>query len=154
VLRRELCGVCASTWVYVHVICTTTDMKGENFGERLSCQAKDVPWLSNCQETERTYEDLREVVCPQIFSTDVNGFMCKTNLAVRALGVAAQRITSSAWKRREGGMVRPRAWAVFRLITNLTCVGCSTGRSAGLVPRRTLATSVAARRYKSVTLGP
>jgi hypothetical protein len=58
------------------------------------------------------------VVYPRIVSTDLNGFMCKTPLAVRASGVAAQRITSSAWNRRVGGMVRPSAWAVFRLMTN------------------------------------
>jgi hypothetical protein len=29
-------------------------------------------------------------------------------------------------------MVRPRAFAVFRLMTNSNLVGCSTGRSAGL----------------------
>jgi hypothetical protein len=51
-----------------------------------------------------------------------------------------QRITSVAWKRREGGMVRPRAWAVLRLITNSNVVGCSTGRSAGLTPFRILST--------------
>jgi hypothetical protein len=32
--------------------------------------------------------------------------------AVRTSGVAAQRITSVAWKRRVGGIVRPSAWAV------------------------------------------
>jgi hypothetical protein len=63
-------------------------------------------------------------------------------------------ITSSARKTKEGGKVRPKACAVFRLMINLRCVGCSTGISAGLVPRRTLATSVAARRYRSATLGP
>jgi hypothetical protein len=31
-------------------------------------------------------------------------------------------------------MVRPSAWAVFRLITSSNVVGCSMGRSAGLAP--------------------
>ncbi len=44
--------------------------------------------------------------------------------------------TSSAWKRSVGGIVRPRAWAVFRLMTNSNFVGCSTGRSAGVAPFR------------------
>ena len=35
--------------------------------------------------------------------------------------------------RTDGVMVRPRAWAVLRLITKSNVVGCSTGRSAGLV---------------------
>jgi hypothetical protein len=30
-----------------------------------------------------------EMVCPRIMSTDVDGFMCKTHLAVRTSGVAA-----------------------------------------------------------------
>src|SRR5262244_1749288 len=32
------------------------------------------------------------------------------------------------------GTLSPIAFAVFRLSTNRKCVGCSTGRSAGLVP--------------------
>ena len=35
-------------------------------------------------------------------------------------------------------MVRPRALAVFRLITSSNCVGCSTGRSPTLAPLRIL----------------
>jgi hypothetical protein len=65
---------------------------------------------------------------------------CKTPLVVGASDVAAQRITSVAWKRMDGGMVRPRAFAVDRLTTNSNHVGCSTGRSAGLVPFRILPT--------------
>jgi hypothetical protein len=48
--------------------------------------------------------------------------------------------TSSACKRMLGGMVRPRALAALRLITNSNLVGCSTGRSAGLAPLRILST--------------
>src|SRR5262249_34695833 len=47
-------------------------------------------------------------------------------------------ITSSARASTEGGMVRPRALAVFRLITSSYLLGCSTGRSAGLAPLRIL----------------
>jgi hypothetical protein len=56
------------------------------------------------------------------------------------------RITSSAWKRSVGGMVRPRAWAVFRLMTSSNFIGCSTGRSAGFAPFRILSMYTAARR--------
>jgi hypothetical protein len=35
-------------------------------------------------------------------------------------------------------MVRPSAWAVFRLMTNSNFIGCSTGKSLGLVPLRIL----------------
>jgi hypothetical protein len=37
-------------------------------------------------------------------------------------------------------MVRPRASAVLRLMTNSNFVGYSTGRSAGLAPFRILST--------------
>src|SRR5215510_8437298 len=53
---------------------------------------------------------------------------------VRAAGITAHRITSFAWKRMLGGIVRPSACAVFRLITSSNLVGCSTGSSAGFVP--------------------
>ena len=49
-------------------------------------------------------------------------------------------ITSSARASSVGGMSRPRPFAVLRLITNSNLVGCSTGRSAGLAPRRILST--------------
>ena len=49
-------------------------------------------------------------------------------------------ITSSARASTEGGIVRPRAFAVLRLITNSNFVGCSMGRSAGLAPLRILST--------------
>ena len=41
-------------------------------------------------------------------------------------------ITWSARCRSDGGIVRPRALAVLRLMTSSNFVGCSTGRSAGL----------------------
>jgi hypothetical protein len=63
-------------------------------------------------------------------------------------------ITSSAWKRSVGGMVRPRAFAVFRLMTSSNFMGCSTGRSAGLAPFRILSTNVAARRISSALFDP
>jgi hypothetical protein len=49
-------------------------------------------------------------------------------------------ITSSARERRVEGIVRPRALAVERLMTSSNLVGCSTGISPGLVPRRILST--------------
>ena len=49
-------------------------------------------------------------------------------------------MTSSAPRSSDGGIVRPRALAVLRLITKSNFVGCSTGRSAGLAPLRILST--------------
>jgi hypothetical protein len=80
------------------------------------------------------------VVCPRIVSTELDGLICKTPLVVEAPSVSAQRITSSAWKRRVGGIVIPRAFAVLRLMTSSNVVGCSMGRSAGLAPFRILST--------------
>src|SRR4029453_5037139 len=61
-------------------------------------------------------------------------------------------ITLSARNSTDCGIVRLSAFAVLRLITNSNFVGCSTGRSAGLVPFKILSTYVAERRVKSRTL--
>jgi len=63
-------------------------------------------------------------------------------------------ITSSAWKSTVGGIVSPMAVAVFRLMTNSNCMGCSTGKSAGLAPFKSLSTWEAARRNRSRRLIP
>src|SRR5262249_3717474 len=47
-------------------------------------------------------------------------------------------ITWSARSSTDWGIVSPSAFAVLRLITSSNFVGCSTGRSAGLAPRRIL----------------
>jgi hypothetical protein len=47
-------------------------------------------------------------------------------------------ITSSARDSSDGGIVRPSALAVLRLMTSSNFVGCSTGRSAGFAPLRIL----------------
>ena len=47
-------------------------------------------------------------------------------------------ITSSARASSDGGMVKPSAFAVFRLITNWNLVGRSTGSSDGFSPFRIL----------------
>src|SRR5712692_9220787 len=63
-------------------------------------------------------------------------------------------INSSAPTSIDCGIVRPRALAVLRLMTDSNFVGCSTGRSAGLAPLRILSTYSAARRYISSGYGP
>ena len=45
-------------------------------------------------------------------------------------------ITSSAMASSDGGTVRPKAFAVFRLMASSYLVGACTGRSAGLSPLR------------------
>src|SRR6516162_5591181 len=51
-------------------------------------------------------------------------------------GEESHSMTSSARARIDGGIVRPSASAVLRLITSSNVVGCWTGRSAGLAPLR------------------
>ena len=49
-------------------------------------------------------------------------------------------MTSSARRSSDGGIARPRAFAVLRLMTSSNFVGCSIGKSAGLAPLRILST--------------
>src|SRR5437016_3054063 len=63
-------------------------------------------------------------------------------------------MTSSARPSSDGGIVRPSAFAVFRLMTRSNFVGCSMGRSPGLAPLRILSTKYAARRDTSGRLAP
>src|SRR5262249_5578214 len=53
---------------------------------------------------------------------------------------ALHSITSSARARIPGGNVSPIALAVLRLTASSNLTGCSTGRSAGLVPCKILCT--------------
>jgi hypothetical protein len=63
-------------------------------------------------------------------------------------------ITSSARRSREGGIVIPSALAVLRLMISSNFIGCSTGRSAGLVPFRILSTKMAERRHRAAGSAP
>jgi hypothetical protein len=63
-------------------------------------------------------------------------------------------ITSSARASTVGGMSRPSAFAVLRLMTSSYLVGACTGKSAGYSPLRMRSTYWAARRYPSIELGP
>jgi hypothetical protein len=56
------------------------------------------------------------------------------------LQTASYSITSSARLTSVCGTVRPRAFAVLRLISSWNFVGSSTGRSAGLAPFKILCT--------------
>ncbi len=61
-------------------------------------------------------------------------------------------ITSSARASSAGGISRPSALAVLRLILSSIRVGCSTGRSVGLAPFRILPTKSPALRNISKVL--
>src|SRR5262245_35096686 len=58
-------------------------------------------------------------------------------------------ITGSACASTDGGRSSPSAFAVVRLMVRSNLVGCSTGMSAGLTPRRTLSINSALRRNVS-----
>jgi hypothetical protein len=62
---------------------------------------------------------------------------------------ALHSISPSARASRFGGRSMPSAFAVLRFTTSSNLVGCSTGRSPGLAPRKILSTYSAARRNKS-----
>src|SRR5262249_36578292 len=64
--------------------------------------------------------------------------------AVHRLGFSGPSMTRSPRSSSDGGMVSPSVLAVFRLMTRANRQGCSTGRSAGLTPLRTLFTNTAA----------
>src|SRR5262249_17729291 len=63
-------------------------------------------------------------------------------------------ITSSARARIPGGNVSPSALAVLRLTASSNLTGCSTGRSAGLVPCKIRCTYAAARPDRAGSLAP
>src|SRR6201994_3583552 len=58
----------------------------------------------------------------------------KASGMVKAALSGYSSITVSARASSAGGTVRPSALAVLRFTTNSSCVGCSTGSSAGLAP--------------------
>src|SRR5262249_40165371 len=62
-------------------------------------------------------------------------------------------ITSSARASNVGGISRPSALAVLRLITSSYLVGACTGRSAGFSPFRMRSRQAPACRYWSLKLG-
>ena len=75
--------------------------------------------------------------------------MCSATQHVRFVpiaDIATYSITSSAFARKAGGMLRPSALAVIKLMTRSNLVGCSTGISPGFVPRKILSTYSAACR--------
>src|SRR5262245_36437820 len=57
-------------------------------------------------------------------------------------GAPLHSITSSARASSVGGTVRPSACAVIKFTTSSNFVGCSTGISAGFVPRRILSNNL------------
>src|SRR5262245_11714622 len=62
--------------------------------------------------------------------------------------------TSSARTRTDGGIAIPNALAVLAFTASSNLVGCSTGRSAGFMPLRTLTTIIPACRHIDVRLIP
>src|SRR5919199_7015333 len=91
-------------------------------------------------------------VCPLRDVIALLGLLQAPATSLRPCSAPAYWITSSARTRSDEGNVIPRALAVLRLSTSSNFVGCSTGRSAGLAPLRSLSTYVAPCRHTSGTL--
>ena len=87
--------------------------------------------LARFADSSRTSREVGEVPLPDSCSA-----------ANRCYSMISSARTSSV-----GGILKPRALAALRLMTNSNLVACSIGRSAGLAPLRILSTKVAARRY-------
>src|SRR5262249_1354323 len=80
---------------------------------------------------------------------------CRSHASEQADELAPlHSITLSARRSSVEGTARPMAAAVLRLTTSSKIAGCSTGRSAGEVPRRTLTSSRAICRYIRVRRAP
>jgi len=92
----------------------------------------------------RHHEKLRFRRSLSVSSSEAQLGLLQHNLPITAVSrcnkvsVQPYSITSSARASKAGGMVRPSAFAVLRLIAKSNLVGCSTGRSAGLAPRNIL----------------
>ena len=94
--------------------------------------------LSGAGNTPRKGGTLRRAIAAEASTLDLH--WAETSYTHSEEHESFHRSTSSAWNRSVGGMVRPSAWAVLRLMTNSNFVGCSTGKSAGLAPCRILPT--------------
>jgi hypothetical protein len=80
--------------------------------------------------TRRSFDDL--------VSTPWRAFAERHRRAGWVLGFHSK--TLSARESTEGGIVRPSAFAVFKLMTNSNLVGCCIGKSAGFAPFKILST--------------
>ena len=62
----------------------------------------------------------------------------QASLRAKLASDSLHSMTLSARTRNDSGIMRPSGLAVLRLITSSNLVGCSTGMSASLVPRKSL----------------
>src|SRR6266446_5851622 len=91
--------------------------------------------------SRRRAADIRKSEIASSGHDPVRSYAFRPAPAKLALGDdAAHSITSSARSRIAGGITRPIAWAVFRLMTSRNFVGCWTGKSTGLAPFSIFAT--------------
>jgi hypothetical protein len=73
-------------------------------------------------------------------STPVNGHAQDRRACLKGANTRHQSITRSARLSSVGGMITSSALAVLTLIVRTSSVGCSTGTSATLAPRRSFVT--------------
>jgi hypothetical protein len=98
-------------------------------GSFASPPAKEIHQSASAMPRKRT-QNQSTGVCREVPGPDI---------------VHAHSITSSARASSVGGTSRPSAFAGIRLMARSNLVGCSTGMSPGLAPRRIRSTKSAAR---------
>ena len=92
--------------------------------------------------TSATYPDTRPIASLNLLKVLLDGSSmgCEASdrdvRLVQEADIATHSITSSARASTDGGIVRPSAFAVLRLITSWYLVAACTGRSAGFSPLR------------------
>src|SRR5262249_56045311 len=96
-------------------------------------------WVDGRRVARENVACRTEVAC-----SHVSGLFTQSRWSAGPDGVHEPRphhsITSSARVSSIGDIWSPSALAVLRLMTSSNLVGCTTGRSAGLVPLRILST--------------
>jgi hypothetical protein len=72
----------------------------ELLNDRPTCQKRTLILRANVERISNTLFDHSHTIMgyPRIVYTDLNSLIRKTKPAVRAFGLVAHRITSSAWK--------------------------------------------------------
>ena len=105
--------------------------------------ARDRVWHSG-RENPRTFASRRITRPRDKFRKDRSDPERKFDLTRSGAGTGhlptAYSMTSSARASSDGGIVKPSAAAVLRLMTRSVLIGGSTGRSPGLAPLRILST--------------
>src|SRR5262245_38216121 len=105
-------------------------------GSRQFCDLSQNSWPCACERSQ-ALRNLQSAILIRHLRLIIG---LRSHSRGHFLSRQSHSITSSAMASTPGARLRPSAAAVFRLITSSNLVGCSTGRSAGLAPLKTLST--------------